>query len=87
MNSKFANKGLEKDFIKYYSEHKDISVAECSKIIGVSDTTGFYYLKKNNIIQYSILEKQEKEKKLLNVPNIILKILVLLFKNVLKNLD
>lgn len=65
MNSKFANKGLEKDFIKYYSEHKDISVAECSKIIGVSDTTGFYYLKKNNIIQYSILEKQEKEKKII----------------------
>ena len=65
MNSKFANKGLEKDFIKYYSEHKDISVAECSKIIGVSDTTGFYYLKKNNITQYSILEKQEKEKKII----------------------
>lgn len=64
MNSKFANKGLEEDFIKYYSEHKDISVAECSKIIGVSDTTGFYYLKKNNIVQYSILEKQKKEKKI-----------------------
>ena len=65
MNSKFANKGLEEDFIKYYSEHKDISVAECSKIIGVSDTTGFYYLKKNNIVQYSILEKQKKEKKII----------------------
>lgn len=64
MISKFANKGLEEDFIKYYSEHKGISVAECSKIIGVSDTTGFYYLKKNNIIQYSILEKQEKEQKI-----------------------
>lgn len=64
MTSKFANKGLEEDFIKYYSEHKDISVAECAKIIGVSDTSGFYYLKKNNIIQYSILEKQEKEKKI-----------------------
>lgn len=65
MNSKFANKGLEEDFIKYYSEHKGISVAECSKIIGVSDTTGFYYLKKNNIVQYSVLEKQEKEKKII----------------------
>lgn len=64
MTSKFANKGLEEDFIKYYSEHKDISVAECAKIIGVSDTSGFYYLKKNNIVQYSILEKQEKEKKI-----------------------
>lgn len=65
MKSKFANKGLEKDFIKYYSEHKDISVAECSKIIGVSDATGFYYLNKNNIIQHSILKKQEKEKKII----------------------
>lgn len=65
MKSKFANKGLEEDFIKYYSEHKGISVAECSKIIGVSDASGFYYLKKNNIIQYSILEKQEKEKKII----------------------
>lgn len=65
MNSKFANKGLEEDFIKYYSEHKNISVAECSKIIGVSDASGFYYLKKNNIIQYSVLEKQKKEKKII----------------------
>lgn len=65
MNNKFANKGLEKDFIKYYSEHKNISVAECSKIIGVSNTVGSYYLKKNNITQYSEIKKQEKQKKII----------------------
>lgn len=65
MTSKFANKGLEKDFIKYYSEHKDITIAECSKIIGVSGTVGLYYLKKNNIIQHSVLKKQEKNKKII----------------------